>query len=100
MNQPISGVCRFCHCTEATPCSTPPCGEPCAWANRSRTVCTAPNCMRAWGELKQRAELQRRLANRKRTPAQIHDLIMRKKRGNRGQRKLKGIKPGDGRDAA
>lgn len=98
--RPIPGTCRFCRCTEDTPCRTPPCGEPCAWANRSRTVCTAPRCMQAWRIEKLKADRERRARNRKPTPGQIHQLIMSKKRGRGKQRKLKGIKPGDGRDAA
>lgn len=30
------GVCRWCGCTETTPCE-----EGCAWANRQQTLCTA-----------------------------------------------------------
>jgi hypothetical protein len=30
------GVCRWCGCTETTPCE-----HGCAWANRQQTLCTA-----------------------------------------------------------
>ncbi len=93
------GVCRFCACTEETPCSTPPCGEPCAWADRGRTVCSAPRCLAAWARAKRMAEAERGRLNRKKTPAEIHELIMRRKRGRSGERRLKGLKPGKG-DAA
>lgn len=98
--RPIPGQCRFCHCTESNACSTPPCGEPCAWVDRNRTVCSNPSCLRAWGELKRRLEYEARKRNRKKTPAEIHALIVGKqKRGRSRQRKLKGVKPGSG-DAA
>ena len=35
------GVCRTCKCTETTPCVTD--GEPCAWADITKTLCTACN---------------------------------------------------------
>lgn len=94
--KPTPGVCRFCSCTESTPCSTPPCGEPCAWTNRARTVCSAPKCQAALADEKRKAEYEARQRNRKRTPAEIHDLIRRKRHGRRAQRKLKGLKPGSG----
>lgn len=40
-----SGRCRYCRCTEDNPCSTPPSGEPCAWFNAERTVCTNDKCV-------------------------------------------------------
>lgn len=94
--KPVSGVCRFCRCTESNPCSTPPCGEPCAWVDANRTVCSNPSCLRAWGDLKRRADFERKRRLRKRTPAEIHELIMRKKRGRSKQRRLKGVKAGKG----
>lgn len=39
------GVCRYCQCTEDSPCSTPPCGEPCNWLDAERTVCSGRDCV-------------------------------------------------------
>lgn len=46
---PVSpGTCRYCDCTDDTPCSCPPTGEPCAWADETRNRCTAPACIKAY----------------------------------------------------
>jgi hypothetical protein len=37
--KPRRGVCRECGCTETTPCGTD--SGPCAWTDRTRTLCTA-----------------------------------------------------------
>ena len=37
--KPKAGVCRKCGCTESTPCLVG--GEPCAWADSTKTLCTA-----------------------------------------------------------
>lgn len=39
------GKCKHCGCTEVTPCGPPPC----AWANKKRTVCTNPACLKKAG---------------------------------------------------
>ncbi len=39
------GRCRYCRCTEDNPCRTPPSGEPCAWFNAERTVCSNYPCI-------------------------------------------------------
>lgn len=42
------GVCRFCGCTETTPCTVPiDEGEtgPCSWVDANATLCTNPNCV-------------------------------------------------------
>jgi hypothetical protein len=44
-NRAPSGVCRFCGCTETTPCSALRTGECCAWADRTQTFCTNPKCL-------------------------------------------------------
>jgi ParB/RepB/Spo0J family partition protein len=36
---PRAGTCQFCRCTEETACSKD--GQPCGWANKERTLCTA-----------------------------------------------------------
>lgn len=95
----VPGICRFCKCTEESPCGVPPCGEPCAWANRERDVCTNPTCLIRWADERRAQEARSRAAKRKRTPAEIHELILRKKRGNRAQRRLKGLKPKGGNAA-
>jgi hypothetical protein len=94
----IPGICRYCRCTEATPCSTPPCGEPCTWANRNRDVCSNPQCLLRWARDRRAAEAAYREKTRKRTPAEIHELIRSKGRRS-AQRALKGIKPKGGNAA-
>jgi hypothetical protein len=37
--KPQRGICRVCGCTETTPCMTA--SGPCAWADKSKTLCTA-----------------------------------------------------------
>lgn len=39
------GICHECGCTEYNPCITR--GEPCGWANKRQTLCTAPACLDA-----------------------------------------------------
>ena len=47
------GECRYCHCTEENPCRLPPSGDPCAWFNAERTVCSRGQCiLRCQAELK------------------------------------------------
>jgi ParB family transcriptional regulator, chromosome partitioning protein len=36
------GVCRVCGCTESTPCA-----GGCAWADKTETLCTNPNCLKS-----------------------------------------------------
>ena len=73
-----AGQCRFCHCTEADPCRIPG-GDTCAWYIASRDVCTAPGCITAYHAQQNRLAAQTS-RTRKRTPAQIHALIMEEKR--------------------
>jgi hypothetical protein len=44
-NRAPRGVCRFCGCTEITPCVALLTGECCAWADRTLTLCTNPKCL-------------------------------------------------------
>lgn len=48
----IPGICRFCGCTEAMPCTVqlePP--AYCAWWDPEQTVCSSPQCIDAfWKE--------------------------------------------------
>lgn len=39
-----SSSCKYCGCTESTPCQTTK--GPCAWANKEKTVCTASLCVK------------------------------------------------------
>lgn len=39
------GVCRICSCTEFTPCLV---GYlPCAWVDKTKTLCNVPSCLKA-----------------------------------------------------
>ena len=49
------GTCRFCGCTEQNACRLED-GEACAWADMSRTVCSAPACLVAWFRVRAAAE--------------------------------------------
>lgn len=39
--KPKSGVCRICGCTETTPCVDPTIQDVCAWADKTKTLCSA-----------------------------------------------------------
>lgn len=43
---PTIGVCRFCGCTDQSPCRLAD-GETCVWMNRLRTVCSKWSCAQA-----------------------------------------------------
>jgi len=78
------GVCRFCHCTESNACTLPN-GDPCSWFDLNRTVCNSPACITAYHALIARQKFAQKQATRKRTPAEIHELIRR--RGRKSSRK-------------
>jgi len=40
-DKPKSGICRVCGCTHETPCMDPVTMTPCAWADKTKTLCTA-----------------------------------------------------------
>lgn len=42
----VAGACRFCRCTETTPCE-----GGCAWSDESQTLCTACECVLVVAEL-------------------------------------------------
>lgn len=51
--------CRFCGCTEYAACVVavdPLHGTPigCSWADKEKTVCSAPRCVRKWQEEQRR----------------------------------------------
>lgn len=47
--EPTAGICQICGCTENSPCeiSTNEGTEPCGWANKEKTLCTTPECLKA-----------------------------------------------------
>jgi hypothetical protein len=77
-----AGTCRFCHCTEADPCRIPG-GDTCAWMDGTRTVCTAPACQNAYWAESRRKSSDAAAMFRKRSPAEIHELIKQEKRAKR-----------------
>lgn len=46
MTAPACGVCRYCGCTETTPCVRGN-GDPCAWLTAERDVCNGERCVKA-----------------------------------------------------
>jgi len=40
------GVCRHCGCDGDHACELPN-GQPCAWIDRTHTVCSNPDCVKA-----------------------------------------------------
>lgn len=62
MSLPITGVCRYCGCTEEQPCQVPPFGDDdtCCWLpGTDRTVCSAPGCVIAWHRAQKLAKAAR-----------------------------------------
>lgn len=52
-----AGVCRFCGCTDDNCIGCiQAMGHPCSWVDRSRTVCSNPECVAKW---KKRKAVQR-----------------------------------------
>lgn len=47
-----AGKCRYCGCTETTPCHVGKAGA-CAWYDKDRTLCTNPQCLRKFNADKQ-----------------------------------------------
>jgi len=78
MSYMIPGKCRYCGCTETSPCTLQD-GDTCGWHDNARTVCSAPGCVRQYI-----ADSRRRPARRKKTTAEVHAEIVR--RGRRGKR--------------
>ena len=77
-----AGRCRHCGCTEDRPCRLED-GETCVWLDSTRTVCSAPGCIVR--ERKRQAIRVARMARgcRRRTPAEVHEQIMREAREKR-----------------
>ncbi len=85
------GTCRYCGCTEHTPCNVPPYneGDTCGWIEGTmRTVCNAPPCASAWLKMRRAVAAAR---PRKLSSAEVHQRIMQRgRRGSRGSRGKKG----------
>jgi len=81
----FTGYCRFCGCTssedEANACNTT--GGKCHWFDYERTVCSAEPCIRAFGNERAKFKAERAEKDRKRTPAEIHALIMQERKDRR-----------------
>jgi hypothetical protein len=75
----MPGKCRYCGCTESNACVLQD-GDTCSWHDNTRTVCTAPGCVRQFIADSRR----RRPVRRKKSTAEVHAEIMR--RGRRGKR--------------
>lgn len=82
----FTGVCRFCGCgaaeDESKACTTPT-GDPCHWHDYQRTTCSNPPCVRAWETWYKNFKDERKEKNRKRTPAEIHALILQERKDRR-----------------
>jgi hypothetical protein len=82
MREPVvirAGTCRHCGCTEEDPCRLNT-GEPCSWADDTRTVCSRPSCMKAEAARKRSAKAAR---PKRLTAADVHALIRGRKRSCR-----------------
>lgn len=89
MSLPITpGRCRTCACTEAEPCwSCRHVHDGCSWYDRSRTVCSNPDCV---GEYeRKRAATIAASKPRKLASYEIEEL-RRKERNERKRRSRKG----------
>jgi hypothetical protein len=72
--RPTPGRCRFCGITEDQID-----GDRHRWLGDSRTVCAKPACIRAHYAEADRRKFEDRQRKRKRTPAEIHELIRGRK---------------------
>jgi hypothetical protein len=84
----FTGRCRFCGCAagedEAQACNTA--SGKCVWFDKQRTVCSGEPCVRRFGQERATVRAEFKAKNRKRTPAEIHQLI-REERKQRRKRK-------------
>ena len=87
MRHKFTGVCRFCKCTssedESNACNVV--GGKCHWFDFARSVCSAEPCLRAWSREREEIKAARKERDRKRTPAEIHQMIMDRKRGRKSK---------------
>ena len=74
--------CRHCQCSDLEPCRLST-GDTCEWFNSDCSVCTSPGCIKA-----ERARLAAMVPKplRKKTPADIHALIRKRKRSGLARR--------------
>lgn len=81
----FTGVCRFCGCSssedEANACNTA--GGKCHWFDFERTVCSAEPCVREFGRERAKFKAERKERDRKRTPGQVHAMILQERRDRR-----------------
>lgn len=76
---PVPGVCRFCKVKEDQVD-----GDKLSWHCTDRTCCSNYACVRQhWAEIDRAKRIRTTTANRKRTPAEIHQLILDEKRAKR-----------------
>jgi hypothetical protein len=81
--KPVPGKCHFCGC-HGDSCKLATGGDDrCTWLGVSRTVCTNPMCIRAHYADRDRVEVAAKKARRKRTPAEIHQLMIEERRERR-----------------
>jgi hypothetical protein len=79
------GICRHCRCSENDPCRLCT-GEPCSWADATRTVCNSPSCMKAEAARKRLIAAAR---PRRLTSADVHARI----RGRGRKKSCKAARP-------
>jgi hypothetical protein len=73
------GVCRFCRCSEDSPCSWHR-KEGVTWVTARQNCCTAPQCINARSrEINARMAMEKEW-KRKKTPGEISELIKEEKR--------------------
>lgn len=85
MSVAVSGVCRYCGCTEDDACRLST-GEECSWLDRNRSACNAPECFARYEtERKERKRAAKASRKPKRTPADIHQLICGRGRKRKGK---------------
>jgi hypothetical protein len=70
------GTCRYCGCTEESPCRLSD-GDTCSWINRERNVCSAPGCARRYYATLRTAR------PKKLAPWQVHERILEERRARR-----------------
>ena len=85
MTAPAPGVCRFCGITDEQID-----GDRVRWLGESRTVCSKPACIRAHYAAVDRRKSEHRQRTRKLSPAEIHALILKKRKRSRQGRGPKG----------
>ncbi len=63
--KPKSGVCRVCGCTHETPCMDPVTRTPCAWTDKTKTLCTACKRTEATAKAQQKVQTSAKKKERK-----------------------------------